>query len=177
MRHDPRDETVITVEDTDETFEQLIEAVEDSEDLYKRLADTNALIVPLKETGYFPSQTHELFVYLKDHAPDNIKVEVYAEEDEYVELSLHADWALIAGIVVADLLAPLIVNLIWEYIQSRRKRRTEQTVIRTEMTVIDSKTGRAKRFKYEGPAADYQDTVLRSLSSNFELLESSTDDD
>lgn len=165
------------IEETDETIDKYAKSIKSSQELRQRISQADALIIPSHKFGHFPNQTAELFAFLKEVAPDNISIEIAAGEDEQDELMLHADWLLIAGIIVSDILAPLVVNLIWNYIESRRGRRIDQTEIHTELVVIDSNTGEAKRLSYIGPASEYRNTVLTALNSKLELLEETTNDD
>ena len=141
-----------------------------SDELQKQLFSANVLIIPNEGYGdreeliYFPAGTSDLYQYLAEKK-EEITVGVCIEESGYKELSLHADWMVIAEIVVKEFVAPLIVTLLAEYIIHVRGKRFEDTNVKSKLIVVDNEDEHVVEYSYEGPASEYKDVMLKAIES------------
>src|SRR6266571_2792917 len=96
----------LTRESSQESIQTWAERVYIGSKLRRQLTKANALIVPNEGLGdqgdllYFPEGTEEVLQFLKSSASDGLTVDIAIEEKDYKELSLRADWLMIAGFVV-----------------------------------------------------------------------------
>ena len=161
----------LIVELSQETFQTFINRPYISSELRERLSGANVLLIPnegyggKKELVYFPSGTAELFHFLEERKTENLNVDICIEEKDYKEVALHFDWLMLASFVVTSLVAPLIVNLLTEYIKKRQGKREPDTIVKHTLVVCDEKEGRYVCLSYEGPAPKYHDTMLNAISN------------
>jgi hypothetical protein len=140
-----------------------------SDALREQLLKANVLLVPTE--GFreradlvFPQGTEELFQFLRESPRENITVDICIEDKDYKELMLHADLLIIiASFMATSIVAPVVVDLIAEYIKRRLGSRETETIVRSELSVYDEKTGRSVRLSFEGPASAYHDTMTTAI--------------
>lgn len=155
------------------TFRYWIANARVSDQTRSRLEAANVLLIPdirkvpeENETIFcFPHETAELFRYLEANRPDSLSIDACIEDSDYIELALHADWLLIAGVIASHFIAPLVVNLISNYIEGRLGDRGDKTLVKAELTVVIEEGKQSFKFAYSGPARDYRDIMTRGLAS------------
>ncbi len=103
---------------------------------------------------YFPTQTNELFTSLTDSSQDKLRVEICVENEEYIELAEHDEIVTIAIMVVGQLAARLLVELLAAYLVERFAGR--KTRVRSRIIVNNEKSGVSSDISYEGPAEEYR---------------------
>jgi hypothetical protein len=162
----------LIIENTDEDFNSWSGRDFLSDQVRKSILNKNVLIVPIEKfrdysNPLFPVGTEELFHYLKDNSENKLSVEVCIDDEDYKELALHSDLIIICGFVVTVFVAPILVNLISSYIENRwvKKSHKESTKLKVEITVVDNDKG-SKKFKYEGAAKDFKETMNEALKAN-----------
>lgn len=102
----------------------------------------------------FPTHTAELFHYFQGHTPPGIRSEVAVRDEDYSEVSLHADLVWLPDILIPVgtlVVIPIVVNLISEWLKQRLLDRHPRTDAKLQL-VIESPEGGSKRLIYEGPA-------------------------
>jgi hypothetical protein len=156
----PKKPNVFRVEETSQTFDYWLNRPYISGDLKQHLRAANVLLVPRE--GYldnavplFPNTTEEIFSFLKEHSNQGIATDICIADEDYQELTLHDALVVLGTFVVTSLVAPLFVNLVAEYIKKKWQRREDTTRIKVEMIVVEQ-NGDAKKFLYEGSAADFK---------------------
>jgi len=169
----------LTVENVDESFEFWASQPFIATDTRNAILKSNVLIVPLLEfrslkAPVFPVCTEELFQFIKEKVPPEVKVEICIEEKDYRELALHGAMLIVGSFLVTSLVAPLMANVIGEYIKRRIfDQKDDKADVRVELTVVEPH-GKALKFNYEGPASDFQKSIgaaLESISKRPERLE------
>ena len=86
------------------------------------LSNASALIVPREGYGerseivYFPNGTDNLLFFLKNAETDEFRVGICIEDRDYKELALYADVISVAMMLVTTVVAPLVVNLIADWV-------------------------------------------------------------
>lgn len=136
----------------------------------EKLAEANLLFVPDEDYGdedivCFPKGTADLFHFFVKSESKELNVDICIEDDDYKELALYSELLIIAGIVVAHLLAPIAVNLISKYIIERTGNRAEKTTVKTKLTVLIEKESRSIEYSYHGPANEYQKVMTNALTN------------
>jgi hypothetical protein len=128
----------------------------------------NVLLVPIegfreRTDPMFHQGTEDLLQFLRESPNEDIRVDICIEDEDYRELALHLDLLVLASAVVTLVVAPIVADLIAEYIKRRLGSREPETIVRSEMFVYDERTGRSVRFSYEGPASAYRDTMANAI--------------
>jgi hypothetical protein len=140
------------------------------EELQAKLAKADALIVPYEGYGdkrdvrYFPEGTEHLISFLQRNKNGDQHIDICIEESDYKELAQHYDLLIIAGAIATAVCAPIFVNSVSEYIKQRLGNRTNDTTLKTSLTVSDDKVGKSVSFTYEGPASTYEKAMLGAIN-------------
>jgi hypothetical protein len=155
---------VFEMEDSQESFLEWINKPYISSNLRDQLAKSNLLIIPREGVRenigpVFPSGTEELFIFLKENAGEDLRPEICIEDDDYVELIEHWDLFTVGHLLVNDFVAPLVVNLIYDFIKSRVGPRMSKTQAKFDLTIIDDSI----HMHYEGPAEEIRETLLTAM--------------
>ena len=133
-----------------------------------QILKANVLLVPIegfreRTDPMFPQGTEDLLQFLRESPNEDIKADICIEDEDYRELALHFDLLVLAGAVVTLVVAPIVADLISEYIKRRLGSREPETIVRSELIVYDETTGRSVRLSYEGPASAYRDTMGNAI--------------
>jgi hypothetical protein len=138
-------------------------------ELQERLVKAGALIIPNEGYGdsndiyYFPEGTEYLVSFLQKNNKEDQYIDICIEEDNYKELAQHAGLLIIAGVIATKICAPLLVNLISEYIKKRLGSRANDTTVKTSLTVSNVNEGKSICLTYEGPASTYENIMLGAV--------------
>ena len=160
----------LTTKPSEKSFQTSIERDFLGHELKEKLLATNLLFVPNQgymdksELLYFTVGTSDLHQYIIDKNIDGLRADICLEEKDYKEVALHADWLIIAEFIVKEVVAPLFVALLAEYIMKKLGNKKEETNIKSKFTLVDEKTGEHTEYKYEGPAKDYRSIMLHTIS-------------
>lgn len=159
MKHeiDKLDDVLIT--DSSENFDTWINRKYISEELKNILRKANILLVPTegfrsRNIPVFPVKSEELLTYMKNTLPSDCKVDICIRDQDYKELALHADSVILANLVVTALVAPILVNIVGEYIKQKILKYDEKRRVKVSLTVVDEE-GKSKNLTYEGNAEDF----------------------
>lgn len=132
-----------------------------------------AAVVILPREGFrdyqgpvFPVGTEEIFHLLKTGLPAGSFAEIATNDDDYHELALHSATLILGAFLVTSIVAPLVVNLLSDYV-NRRCSSDEKATVRFEMKVEDG-AGRTASISYDGPAKQFGASVGNAV----ELLRS-----
>lgn len=155
--------------DKADPLEKWIDRPNFSVDLRRRLKRANILLIPLEERGDVPGPLFtlgipDLFQYLQDHAPTNLSVEICAGEEDYREVARYSALVLLGGFVVTSIAAPVLVNLLSEYLKRRLGSREASADVRTEIILRDEEGTTSIRMRYKGPATAFRSETLAALS-------------
>ncbi|MFA5858674.1 MAG: hypothetical protein WC955_06375 [Elusimicrobiota bacterium] len=169
MTQEPTNETEYIVEESKETFSTWIDRPYIPNELKTQLFKANVLIVPREgfrehSEPVFPTGTEELLNFLRDNMDKGIVPDICSTDQDYREFALHDTWIIIGSFIVTSIVAPIIVDLISEYIKKRWTSKENHTNIKVELTVVE-KDGHASRLLYEGSANDFNKSVKPTLKS------------
>jgi len=161
--HEPSKEPDLTVEDTTKDFQYWLNRPYIGAELRKQLAAANFLVVPRegfreRTEPVFPVGTESLYDFIKNQASDGMKPDICIEDNDYRELALHSTLLIIGGFIVTSLVAPVVVNVISEYIKKKMGPDHADGTVKCDITVVDE-NGAAKKITYEGPATTFERTV------------------
>lgn len=122
------------------------------------LASADALIVPVKDFRegvpyVFHQDTIALFRYLEENLSGQLKIEICANDDEYVEISLHSGAIRISRLVLTWVIAPLVLNVLGDYIYDRLKA-NPMDLVEASIVVQDHQC-KNFNFEFQGPAKDF----------------------
>lgn len=162
MKHESYENT-FEVKKTQESFSDWLNKPYISPNLQKSLVTANLLIIPIEgvrdyKGPVFPDGTADLFLYLKENAQNKIIPEICIDDEDYVELVMHWDLITIGTIIVTDLVAPLAVNIIYDFLKARLGQKFSKTHVKIE--IIIDKEGQSTHIFYEGPSEELSDKIL-----------------
>jgi hypothetical protein len=124
----------------------------------ERVSAADVLIVPLKDFRegvpfVFHQDTAGLFHFLANSLDGQATIEVVADDDEYMELALHSASHRFSTIIVNYVLAPLVINLLSNYLYDTVKAKPGDSV---ELNiVIEDHECRSMRVGFKGEAKDF----------------------
>jgi len=116
----------------------------------------------------FPVGTDGLFNYLREkQTSTGLTVELAVEDAQYVEIALHSDIVRIATAIVSLLLAPLVVNLLGDYIRDRLGGRANKAEVHSSLIVeqTDGLHRTSISINYEGPAANFESSMKEAIEA------------
>ena len=125
---------------------------------FEGVSAAEVLIVPLKDfregvAFAFHQDTASFARYLTKNLAGQAKIEVLADDDEYVEIALHGASLRFSTLVVSAVIAPVLLNLLSSYIYDELKAKPSDTV---EMSlVIESHDCRSVHVGFKGEARDF----------------------
>jgi hypothetical protein len=160
----------LTILPCEKSFKFFIEQDYLSDELKEQLHTANVLIIPdegygeLTDQRHFSAGTIDLFQYILEKNDERVSIGVCLDENDYKELSLHADWVYLAEFVVKDFIAPLIVALLADYIIRLRGKRIQTSNVKSKLIVVDTKDEHRVEYIYDGPATEYKEVMLNAIS-------------
>lgn len=142
-----------------------------NEEIRNNINSADFLLVPWEDyregENVFPDGTSSFVQYLTERLASNgLTFEIAITDADYQELSLHADWMLIADLVVTLALAPLCTSIIAAYIyDALGKRRADKATVKSKLTIELDGGRKNVDIDYDGPAATYKETVNAVLAT------------
>jgi len=160
MQHESN-ENRLTITDSSITFDTVLEKPYAPVDVLDELKEANLLIIPNENSGrsndpVFPETTLDFYEYLKDNAPEVIKPEILASDDDFKILELHSAVLIVASFIVTSVMLPIAVNLVSSYIYDKAKKyHRNNEDLNAEVNIIAEKKKGKKSIKisYKGPAS------------------------
>ena len=155
-------ETGLMIEDVEGSLASLIDEVSISDEVRRSVDNASVIVYPMvgfRDTGHtvFPVGTDDVFAFLREHLPADIPVEACINDEDYVELSMHADLKRLGIIIVSVVVAPLLLNLLGNYIYDKMKEQPSGKMdVSFSIIITDDGKNLKKRFNYEGPAKDFE---------------------
>jgi len=159
-----------TVKDTPKNFSYWLSRPYVSATLKQDLDKANLLIVPTenfreKDGPFFPNGTEDFLDFLRSNSREGLVPDICIDDSQYQVIALHNALVVIGGVVVSALLAPVVVDLVAEYIKRKIWVDKEaETSVKFSMTIVEE-DGRAEKMSYEGPAATFQKTIGSRLKA------------
>lgn len=167
------DKIEINEEKSSITFETVLSNFSADLKFREQLSEANILIIPHKMRregkNIFPNKTVELFRYLQNNSPDQVKIDIATKDEEYLDLAQHCALIEIATIIAYEAVASILLSLIASYIYDRIRPNGSRVV--SEIIIV-SKDGSSTSIKYNGPATEYYNTVSGILK-----IKQKTDED
>lgn len=127
-----------------------------------QLESADVILVPEKNfrEGFpflFHQDTPELLKYLSENLSSHTSVEICANDDEYLEISLHSAHFRIGKILVNYIVAPLVIGLLTNYIYDELKAKPTDYIEFT-MTMEDHDC-KSFNFDFKGEAQNFGQLV------------------
>jgi hypothetical protein len=169
-----RSDPVLTIEPSKITLESVLRS-QHVDSLRASLEKANVLLVPqrdFRETSglTFPSGTEDLFLHLRNKSPEGVTVEIAIGDEDYQELSLHEALTIVATIVVTSFAAPIVVNVVSDWLKHRLGKELSKSAVRTEI-IVEDENGKSTTFRYEGPAGAFEETMRKHVLQSEEEVE------
>ena len=146
-----------------------------SNEVRQELTDANVLFVPLKgerdgedsiDSGkVFAPDAEQFFKYLLDSDKKDIKADMCVNDGEYRKLSLYAEpitLTVIGTIVISSIIAPVIKDLILDYIRKNRSESSKNSEFRITL-IIDNEDGFIREIQCSGSTVEVEKTLPRMI--------------
>lgn len=148
MKHEINQTNTLRVGEIDFNLDSFIEKFVKDKELNNNILKAELVLLPMSnfrniEGPFFPEANADFYNFLVDN---EINAEFCIEEQDYKELALHDESINLGLILINGLMLPVIVNLISDYIKSKRGERKANV----NVTIIEKKKGSFREFKYEG---------------------------
>jgi hypothetical protein len=135
----------------------------------KDILPANVLFVPLNDdsgipTSAFAPDTEHFFNYLCRSGRDDLKVDLCVNDDEYRILDLYSDpitLTSIGTIVISSIIAPVIKDLILDYIRSLNRQPDQDSTFQINV-VIDNELGSIREIQCSGSSVEIE-KILPSI--------------
>jgi len=163
--------TTATIIVRDDNYRELVQSASLSEKLEKEAKIADVLLFPNRghagrDAVYFPSGTSELYAFLQSTLPTEVRLEAAIDEKDYRELALHGFVVIVATIVCANVIAPLVVRAIDGFLKKREGlERSSNSTVKSRLVVYKDKESRLTEFYYEGPAASFADVMTKQMGT------------
>jgi len=172
MRNNSKELFDVTITDTNENFETWINRKYVSDNTKNQLRDADILIVPnegFRDSSFpvFPAHTEKIYSFLKKELPPELRVDICIEDDDYKELSLHANLIILGVFVVTAIAVPTLVNLLSEYLKRKIFGNKDEQKVKVSLTVVDD-AGHSQNFTYEGSSSNLG-TIIDKLKETKKL--------
>ena len=162
-----KDDKVIEVASTDKGFEYWRSRPYLRAETVGRLANANVLIVPYEDVPsasgpVFSNLAPDLLDFIKVANPGGLIAEICIAEEDFQDLLLHGRLISLGKLAVAFGVAPLLINLLSNYVQKKLDG-GQQATVRCEITVVEA-GGRATKIAYNGPAETFERLMNQGLN-------------
>lgn len=137
----------------------------------KDISDANVLFVPLEDhqnrvgdsdEKVFAPDAEFFFEYLRNASNKGIKTDICVNDGEYRKLALYSDpitLTVLGTIVISSVVAPIIKDLILDYIRGRRSSTTNRDAELRINLIIDDNNGFIQEIVCSGSVAVIENTV------------------
>lgn len=117
------------------------------------------IAIPLEgyksEGKVFHTGISEIYDFFREE--DENLFEVYSDDDELREVSLHSDEFWLGSFLISSLVIPTFVNLMTSYIYDKLKAKKDDSI--SVSVTIDSGNGASKKVKYRGGLKNFEKAV------------------
>lgn len=101
----------------------------------------------------FYAGTIDLFQYVITHMPQEHRIAIACDEDQYQEIALYSKLHRLGIYIISVIAAPVFVNVISNYISEQLKASNDDQV---EINlIIESNDGKTQRIEYSGSAENF----------------------
>jgi hypothetical protein len=101
--------------------------------------------------------------FVRKGLPEGLDLDICVDDENYQELALHG-LVLQLGIWLATTFgAPVLVNLVSEYIKNRRRKAPDESTVRFRLLLQRSDREDVTAIEYEGPADEFREVVGSAL--------------
>lgn len=149
----------LEIRDEKISFEQYFESDNVSLETQKKLADVDILAIPIKYQDnefYFAQETINFLKYCKQKNPQ-YNIDILADADIRIR-SLHSfDLWLPVIFIASNIILPIAVNLVSDYIGEKMKGREKEDV-KVDVTFIVKRENEEKSLHFNGDAKAFKET-------------------
>lgn len=146
-----------------------------SSDVRQEIVDANILFIPLESDQYndegsshgkiFASGAEGFFKYLISSKREGIKADICVNDGEYRTLALYSEpitLTVIGTIVISSIIAPIVKDLILDYIRTNRAKSGKDSEFRITL-VIDNESGYIREIQCSGSSTEIERNLPRVI--------------
>ncbi|MFC3203241.1 hypothetical protein ACFOEW_15625 [Alteromonas oceani] len=132
------------------TFEQLV--TDAPEELSNSINKTGVLILPSHETeDSFYTGSLDTLDYLNDNG---LKTDIYANDEDYKELGLHAADIWLGTFFVKNIVIPVFCGVIASYIYEKLKAKKDDKI--SVKFIVEKKDGKSSTVSFDGKVEEME---------------------
>lgn len=163
-------EVKLNITDCSVSFESIYNADTTPQEYIEQIKEANVLLIPDnnrygEKSVHFPETTRELYHYFREKKTNGLITDIAISDSEFQMLELHADFIVIATMIVTDLVFPVVLGLITNFIYDKLKKEhknPEKVIAKFEIIVEDKKNRSNKKISYEGPSSEIQNVLEKA---------------
>lgn len=164
---EPKEENefFIKIDDTTENFDFWINKRYIDGSIREKLRNSNALILPNegfrdRDDICFPVGTTELFHFLDEQKTSEFVPEICYGDEDYKELALHSDLAVIGTFIATNVALPFLVNYLYDYYKTKYGGIFKKNV---KLEIIEQDGDKLRKLSYEGTAEDFNKHIIKAF--------------
>ncbi len=163
----------ITTQATDHGFDYWSSQPFLKDETKRKLNEADAILVPQEgfrgnQEPTFPVCTEEIFQFVRERLDGQATADIAIEDEDYKEVALHSALLIIGAFVVTSLVAPVLTDVVSEYIKRRiyGDAKGDRTNVRFSLTVEERIAGSARRIaiSYDGPASEFHTSMKNAIA-------------
>lgn len=162
MKNESNKVNELVITESDLNFESIYGKPYFPKEYEEDLKKANLLLVPYdgfrdNQNPVFPEETMQFYEFIKEYNDGELIGDICISDDNYLELELHADLVYLANMVLENVIFPVAIQLISNYIEGKLQKSKTDLKIKVNITVVDGET--SKNISYEGDADKFEDTI------------------
>ncbi len=174
MRHISNKSTIM-VTDALLHFEDVYQKPYFASQYLDEIKNANLLLIPSENIRenmepIFPELTSDLFRYLKNHAQENVKVDIAVDDEHYHKLILHASPVALATILIREDILKETADLIVGFLnETAAKNHRETSEMDCFVNIIVDKAGEyfCKKIMFSGRVSELENALNISITKTF----------
>lgn len=176
LRHSSNKQSELKVKQSQTSREYFIEtAIVENDELKSQLFLADILLVPFVtefrdiQEALFPERAEEIYTFIRSRIQDEYSIDICVEGEDFQELALHEDLVYIGSFFLQFLAAPILVNVLSEFIKQRISNRPHKNPLINVKLHIENK-GKTTEIEYEGYSEGFGEVieVIKKLDDNHE---------
>ncbi len=155
----------IKIEEINLTFEKYLSELDITDDLKLKCNEAEILLLPPNlEGNTYPEITGDLFQYLKNNLPAEVKIELPVEDENYGETRFYGEpISIIATFFIKNIAIPILVEVLAHFIIKKLKsRKNKKEKVKFIFIVESNKVNKSKKVEFIGDKESFADLMSNS---------------
>lgn len=146
------------VEESEICFSKYVNDARISDSLRAECLDSDILMLPPQLNGStYPEMTNEIYKFLQQELPKEMKINLPVEDDNYEETRFYEVMTMVAVFLVTRIAIPIVVEILTHFIIKKIEKKEEKPLINFTFIVDDKDGNKSKKITYEGNTEGFRD--------------------